>query len=174
MSESRRAAANEWFDGTLYSRLNDKTKGVIVIIMQRLHEDDLVGHVLRREDWDVLSFPAIAETDERHVVDAPFGHKAFERRAGEALHPERESLETLARIRASLGEYNFAGQYQQNPAPAGGGMIKEAWFRRFRSDELPRASTRSCRAGTRPISRPNCPTIRYAPPGASKARTSIS
>ena len=47
MSESRRVAANEWFDGTLYSRLNDKTKGVIVIIMQRLHEDDLVGHVLR-------------------------------------------------------------------------------------------------------------------------------
>ena len=63
MSESRRVAANEWFDGTLYSRLNDKTKGVIVIIMQRLHEDDLVGHVLRREGWDVLSFPAIAETD---------------------------------------------------------------------------------------------------------------
>jgi hypothetical protein len=56
MSESRRAAANEWFDGTRYSRLNDKTKGVIVIIMQRLHEDDLVGHVLQREGWDVLSF----------------------------------------------------------------------------------------------------------------------
>ena len=137
MSESRRVAANEWFDGTLYSRLNDKTKGVIVIIMQRLHEDDLVGHVLRREGWDVLSFPAIAETDERHVVETPFGRRTFERRTGEALHPERESLETLGRIRASLGEYNFAGQYQQNPAPAGGGMIKEAWFRRFRSEELP-------------------------------------
>jgi predicted phage terminase large subunit-like protein len=137
MSESRRVAANEWFDGTLYSRLNDKTKGVIVIIMQRLHEDDLVGHVLRREGWDVLSFPAIAETDERHVVETPFGRRTFERRTGEALHPERESLETLGRIRASLGEYNFAGQYQQNPAPAGGGMIKEAWFRRFRAEELP-------------------------------------
>lgn len=48
MSQSRRSAANEWFDGTLYSRLNDKTKGAIVIVMQRLHEDDLVGHLLKR------------------------------------------------------------------------------------------------------------------------------
>jgi hypothetical protein len=70
MSESRRVAANEWFDGTLYSRLNDKTKGAIVIIMQRLHEDDLVGHVLKQEGWDLISFPAIAEVDERHVVNS--------------------------------------------------------------------------------------------------------
>jgi hypothetical protein len=73
MSESRRTAANEWFDGTLYSRVNDKTKGAIVIVMQRLHEDDLVGHVLKREGWEVLSFPAIAETDEVHVVETAFG-----------------------------------------------------------------------------------------------------
>jgi len=50
MSESRRLSGNEWFDGTLYSRLNDKTKGAIVIVMQRLHEDDLVGHVLKQEE----------------------------------------------------------------------------------------------------------------------------
>ena len=135
MSQSRRSAANEWFDGTLYSRLNDKTKGAIVIVMQRLHEDDLVGHVLKREGWEVLSFPAIAETDEIHVVETPFGGKEFSRPAGEALHPDRESLETLAEIRATVGEYNFAGQYQQTPAPAGGGMIKEAWFRRYRRGE---------------------------------------
>ncbi len=46
MSQSRRAAANDWFDSTLYSRLNDKEKCAIVIVMQRLHEDDLAGHVL--------------------------------------------------------------------------------------------------------------------------------
>jgi predicted phage terminase large subunit-like protein len=137
MSESRRTAANEWFDGTLYSRLNDKTKGAIVIVMQRLHEDDLVGHVLKREDWEVLSFPAIAEADELHVVETPFGRKEFRRRSGEALHPARESLETLAHIRSTIGEYNFAGQYQQTPAPAGGGMVKEAWFRRYRMNDRP-------------------------------------
>ena len=159
MSESRRAAANQWFDGTLYSRLNDKTKGAIVIVMQRLHEDDLVGHVLKREGWDVLSFPAIAESDEKLVVDGPFGPRYFDRGAGEALHPERESLETLGQIRATIGEYNFACQYQQTPAPAGGGMVKEAWFRRYRAEDLPSASIGSSRAGTPPTNRPSSPTI---------------
>ena len=137
MSQSRRGAANEWFDATLYSRLNDKTRGVIVIIMQRLHEDDLVGHVLKQEAWEFVSFPAIAEVDEEHVVDSPFGPKTFVRLTGTALHPARESLETLMRIKSTVGEYNFAGQYQQTPAPAGGGMVKEAWFRRYRPDERP-------------------------------------
>jgi predicted phage terminase large subunit-like protein len=137
MSETRRVATNEWFDGTLYSRLNDKIKGAIVIIMQRLHEDDLVGHVLKQEGWDVVSFPAIAEVDERHVVDTPFGARTFVRQAGEPLHPERESFVTLQRTRTTIGEYNFAGQYQQTPAPAGGGMIKEAWFKRYGPDNRP-------------------------------------
>jgi predicted phage terminase large subunit-like protein len=137
MSESRRVAANDWFDGTLYSRLNDKTNGAIVIVMQRLHEDDLVGHVLRQGDWELVSFPAIAEADQRHVVDTAFGRREFVRPCGAALHPERESLETLQRTRSIIGEYNFAGQYQQTPAPAGGGMVKEAWFRRYAPQDLP-------------------------------------
>jgi predicted phage terminase large subunit-like protein len=137
MSESRRSAANEWFDSTLYSRLNDKQKGAIVIVMQRLHEDDLVGHVMKREGWDVLSFPAIAETDEVHVAETMKGPQTFRRKAGEALDPAREPLTTLARIRGMIGEYNFAGQYQQAPAPAGGGMVKAAWFRRYARDERP-------------------------------------
>ena len=137
MSESRRSAANEWFDGTLYTRLNDKTKGAIVIVMQRLHEDDLAGHVMKRKGWDVLSLPAIAETDEIHRIESIRGPKEFRRKSGEALHGERESLETLGRIRATIGETNFAGQYQQRPAPAGGGMVKTAWLRRYSRDQRP-------------------------------------
>ena len=87
MSESRRAAANEWFDGTLYSRLNDKVRGAIVIVMQRLHEDDFVGHVLKQEGWELVSFPAIAEVDEQHVVETPFGRKAFSRRDRRSASP---------------------------------------------------------------------------------------
>ena len=130
MSESRCAAANDWFDSTLYSRLNDKAKGRIVIVMQRLHEDDLAGHVMRRGGWELVSFPAIAEDDERHVVETPFGGE-FRRGCGEALDPAREPLELLQKIRQTIGEMNFSAQYQQRPAPAGGGMIKTAWFRRF-------------------------------------------
>ena len=69
LSDAQRKAANEWYDHTLYSRLNDKRHGAIVIIMQRLHEDDLVGHVLAQEGWEVLSFPAIAEADEVHRIE---------------------------------------------------------------------------------------------------------
>ena len=164
MSESRRAGANAWFDGTLYSRLNDKTKGSIVIVMQRLHEDDLVGHVLKAEGWEIVAFPAIAEAGETHEIETPFGRKAFAREAGEALHAERKSLATLERIRTTIGEANFAGQYQQRPAPAGGGMIRESWFPIFPRPSG-RPSSGSSRAGTPPTSRRSSPTIRSAPPG---------
>ena len=137
LSEAQRQAANEWFDHTLYSRLNDKRHGAIVIIMQRLHEDDLVGHVLGQEQWEILSFPAIAEKDEEHRIETILEPRCFPRRQGEALHPDREPLEVLDRIRRTIGEYNFAGQYQQSPAPLGGGLVKAEWFRRYRENELP-------------------------------------
>lgn len=57
VSESQRKAVNDWYDHTLLTRLNDKREGRIIIIMQRLHEDDLVGHVLKSDDWKVLRFP---------------------------------------------------------------------------------------------------------------------
>ena len=69
LSETRRTGVNEWYDNTLLSRLNSKETGVIIIVMQRLHQDDLVGHVMDQEDWEVLSFPAIAEEDEVHLIE---------------------------------------------------------------------------------------------------------
>src|SRR5246127_2119080 len=68
-SKTQRQGCNEWFVNTLYSRLNDKRTDAIAIIMQRLHEDDLVGHVLGLEPWEVLSFPAPAEADEEHRIE---------------------------------------------------------------------------------------------------------
>jgi hypothetical protein len=145
MSQSRRTAANDWLDSTLYSRLNDKQKGAIVIAMQRLHEDDLADHVLSQGGWHLLSFPAIAEDDEAHAIETPRGPWTFRRSAGEALDPAREPLATLERIRSTIGESNFAAQYQQTPAPLGGGMIKTAWFRRYRPNETPGAVGRNPR-----------------------------
>jgi predicted phage terminase large subunit-like protein len=137
LSQTQREAANEWYDHTLYSRLNDKLSGAIVLIMHRLHEDDLAGHVLGQEKWEVVRLPAIAERDELHRVETIFGWQSFRRGAGEVLHAEREPREMLEQLRRSLGEYNFAGQYQQAPAPQGGGMVKPAWFRRYASNERP-------------------------------------
>jgi predicted phage terminase large subunit-like protein len=137
LSEAHRRGANEWFDHTLYSRLNNKQQGAIVLIMHRLHEDDLVGHVLAQEDWEIVRLPAIAEDDETIVVDSLLGKRCFERRRGEALHPAREPIAMLEQIRRTIGEYNFAGQYQQMPAPLGGGLVKAAWFRHYPADEMP-------------------------------------
>jgi predicted phage terminase large subunit-like protein len=137
LSEPRRKGVNDWYDNTLLSRLNNKANGCIIIIMQRLHQDDLVGHVLEQEEWDVLSFSAIAEKEESRSIESIFGIRPYRRRAGEALHPERESLPIYQSIRQTIGEYNFTSQYQQNPSPPGGAMVKTDWFRYFEPGEQP-------------------------------------
>ena len=137
LSDSQRKACNDWFDHTLYSRLNNKRDGCIILIMQRLHEDDLVGHVLGLEPWKVIRFPAIAEEDEIHVIETPYGPRRFQRRVGEALHPAREPLEILNHLCEALGPFNFSGQYQQAPAPLGGGMVELAWFKTYTATDVP-------------------------------------
>ena len=85
----------------------------------------------------IVSFPAIAEADEVHAIETIWGPRCFTRRPGEALHPAREPLAVLHNIRRTIGEYNFAGQYQQSPAPLGGGLVKAEWFKRYRENERP-------------------------------------
>ena len=138
LSEAQRRSTNNWYDNTLVSRLNDKRTGCIILIMQRLHEDDLVGHVLEHGDWKVLRFPAIAEEKETHTIRLPFGRSyRYIRPIGDPLHPEREPLEVLHGLREVLGEYNFAGQYQQAPAPLDGGVIKSGWFKSYTDQTVP-------------------------------------
>lgn len=137
LSDVQREAANTWFDNTLYSRLNDKRTGAIVLIMQRLHLDDLVGHVLENESWEVINLPAVASEDEVWAYRTVAGEKRARREAGEALHPAREPLETLERIRSTLGTYAYSAQYLQAPVPLGGGMVKRGWFLDYAPGELP-------------------------------------
>ena len=131
LSESARKAVNTWYDGTLLSRLNQKSKGAIVIIMQRLHQDDLVGHVLEQEGWKILSFPAIAEEEETHVIDSPYGRRLFVRKPGDLLHPARDSKADLDKVLRTSGSYIFSSQYQQNPIPVGGNIIKTEWLQYY-------------------------------------------
>jgi predicted phage terminase large subunit-like protein len=137
LSDSQRAAANDWFAHTLYSRLNDKRRSAIILVMQRLHEDDLTGFAMGHEPWEVLKLPAIAEQDELYEFNTLLRSFSVRRRVGDVLHPEREPAEVLQRIRQTIGEYNFAGQYQQSPAPLGGGLVKASWFRPYKQSELP-------------------------------------
>jgi len=120
LSDVERRRANRWFSSTVVTRLNSQKSGKIVVVMQRLHEDDFVGHILSLEKWDLVSFPAIAQEDEVHVVKTPHGTFTHRRKKGEALHPERESLRELERLRQTLGPEFFAAQYLQSPTPPGG------------------------------------------------------
>jgi hypothetical protein len=131
LSDLKRESVNDWFDNTLLSRLDDKRTGVIVALMQRLHPDDLTGKLLRNsDDWVVLSFPAIAEQDERIKVGRG-EHEYYERKVGDPLHPEREPLSVLENLRTQLGSEIFAAQYLQSPLAPGGNMIKRDWVRRW-------------------------------------------
>lgn len=141
LSDKARQNANDWYRNSLLSRLNSKKDGVIIIVMQRLHESDLVGEVLESEEWEVLSLPAIAMTDEVYPYMTPFGRRCFMRKAGEVLHPERDSIEAYEEIRRIIGNYEFQSQYQQDPLPPEGGWIRQEWLCYYEPHQLPREFT---------------------------------
>lgn len=135
LSDAEREAVNLRFDSTFRSRINDPKTGVKIIVMQRLHELDLTGHVLNKESarWKHVSLPAIAE-DPEHVT-YPLTNEPHDRTPGHLLWPERLPQSFLDSQKIGMGSWAFAGQYQQNPAPLDGGIIKRAWVHFYR--ELP-------------------------------------
>jgi predicted phage terminase large subunit-like protein len=128
------------FQNALLTRLNDPATGCIILVMQRLHEDDLVGQVLRVEGmtWDVLNLPAEAEADEEHEIRLASGTTMFRRREGDLLHPRRLTREKLDELKRAMPMLH-ATQYQQRPAPADGSLVRRDWFRRYDRDDLPDA-----------------------------------
>lgn len=132
LSEQKRTSHINGIVSTLFSRLDNKKEGSIVVIMQRLHLDDLTGFLEQAGGWEIISLPAIAETDEKHFFS---DGRVFTRKPGEVLLPNREPLEILNEIRKYMNDYNFSAQYQQNPIPAKGNIIDFDNFARY--DELP-------------------------------------
>lgn len=127
-SAAARENANTWFDRTFYTRLDNKRTGAIVVVMQRLHEQDLTGHLMAKEaGWHQLALPA--EAPRKMVITLPISGQEITREKGDLLWPEREGPKELEDTRRNLGSYGFAGQYQQNPVPDGGGILKTWWWR---------------------------------------------
>lgn len=145
---------NEYWDGVLASRLNDEARGVRVIIMQRLHERDLTGHVLREGGWTHLYLPTKYEpsrscvtfykrtlrTFETEQIDGKEEVKEVEHVVSrkfedprhienELLNPKRFGPDEVLGIERRNGKWKFAGQQQQSPFPKGGGMFQRAWWR---------------------------------------------
>jgi predicted phage terminase large subunit-like protein len=129
LSDTERATALRHFDTALSTRLNDPQRGAIVLVMQRLHEGDLTGHLLAKQGWEHVCIPAQAERNE--VWKFPVSGRRYERKIDEMLWPTRWSVEVLDRFKSDLGSYGYAGQFQQRPSPAEGGILKRGWWKRF-------------------------------------------
>lgn len=144
LSEAKRETALIWWDETMSTRLNDQKTGSRVIVMQRLHQQDLAGHVLEQGGYEHLCLPAEYEpmtfVQGRGFVAEPnvtsIGWVDPRQQPGELLWPERFGEPELAEMKKRLGTYAVAGQLQQRPSPAGGGIFHRGWWRFYR--ELPR------------------------------------
>jgi predicted phage terminase large subunit-like protein len=134
-SQPGRDAVINWFDTTLLTRLNNKQTGIIILVMQRVHMDDLAGHLLKQGGWAHLDLPAIAEIPQ--TISLP-GGRFYQRGAGEVLHPAREPRELLEQLREEMGTQMFSAQYQQRPIPAEGNMFRWEWIQLL--DEMPTRS----------------------------------
>ncbi|MGL9718469.1 MAG: phage terminase large subunit [Wolbachia sp.] len=164
LSKTFRKRATNWFDQTLVTRLNDRKKGVIVLVMHRLHQEDLTGHLLSKPKniWHHICLPIMAENKETiYSIEKPMPpslvpvvrvttnkYKSWitasstrttppvilhSREEGQLLYPLDGGKEEVETIKAELGSYAFAAQYQQNPLPLSSGIIKLDWLKRYRS-----------------------------------------
>ena len=129
-SETARAEVIRWYSTTLATRLNDKRRGIIILVMQRLHEEDLAGHLLEQGGWHHLDLPAIATEDQVIRIGSDPG-ELHHRKEGALLHPEREPRAALDRIKTDIGSLAFSAQYQQRPVPLEGNLVKRDWLRTF-------------------------------------------
>lgn len=132
VSDVQRRKVNDLFDSTLLSRLNDKRTGRIVIVMHRLHEDHLVGHVSGSGDWKVLRLSAIAEEEEEHEFRVFRTTRRVIRHIGEPLHPAREPRSVLDYIRARLRRLLSPRSFGCRSSGLKGGSPKSSRQRRHR------------------------------------------
>lgn len=147
LSDTKRATALTWFDQAMSTRLNDLKVGSKVIIMQRIHEEDLSGHVLERpEEWVHLRLPARYEPQYQCIVPATdFVDPRTEE--DQLLWPAHVPEQELTKLEIDLGPYGAAGQLQQRPTPLAGGLFRYDWFKDSLVDSAP---TKAC---------PNCSTL---------------
>lgn len=133
LSDQVRESTIETIRGTLFSRFNDPRTGRFILNMQRLHDDDPTGNLLKDRGWTHLKLPAEA-VNTHHVISLK--GKKWEMHPGDMLFPQRFTREVLDEARIRLGDYNYAGQYLQEPVPIGGGLIKTDWVQFYRNSSI--------------------------------------
>src|SRR5713226_1386179 len=132
-SDVTREGVIEWYRSTLVTRPDDKQTARIIVVMQRIHVDDLVGYLLDSDaGYEVLSLPAVAQSTTTYDLG---GGRTHTREKGDLLHPAHEPAEVLREIKKGMGSMLFSAQYQQAPEPAGGKIIKRKMLKYYSSVE---------------------------------------
>lgn len=127
-SKVARDKVKNGYDHTISTRLNHPKESAIICVMQRLHDDDLAGHMQSQEPWDEVVIPAVALEDEAWDL----GHGLFhQRKAGDLIQPTRMGHEELDTRRRIMGQTAFDAQYQQRPIPDDGIVIRKGWLRYY-------------------------------------------
>ena len=144
-SEVKRKATIEWLDSVWSTRLNNPKNDVQIIIQQRLHEEDITGHIIDNDlgdEWVRLVLPMEYEDSRKAktiILPSTNGQVWQDPREeeGELLCEQRFSLEEIKQYKHRLGSYGYAGQYQQRPAPEEGGIIQKSWFKWWKEEHPP-------------------------------------
>lgn len=125
-SDPTRESTLQWWDETMSSRYNNPKTGSAVIIMQRVHEGDLTGHLLRKGGWEHLCIPMEYDSIRRSTILGEYDPRTEE---GELLWPDRFGRPEVDALKIALGSYASACQLQQTPSPRGGGIFKRKDFK---------------------------------------------
>jgi predicted phage terminase large subunit-like protein len=139
VSDVSRERVIEWYRSTLVTRPDDKQAARIIVVMQRIHVDDLAGYLLANDaGFEVLNLPAVAQSANTYDLG---GGRTHSREVGDLLHPAHEPADVLREIKKSMGSMLFSAQYQQAPEPAGGKIIKRKMLKYYHAVE-PRPTDR--------------------------------
>jgi len=121
-SELKRTGVIDWWDESMSTRLNDPKTGCRLVIMQRVHEIDLCGHLLEKGGWEHLMLPMEFEPERKCYVEST-GFTDSRIKDGDLLWPERIGNTEVELLKTNMGPYAYAGQMQQRPAPRKGALI---------------------------------------------------
>lgn len=134
-SHTFRERIKTWFINTFITRLNHGKKGIAIIVMQRLHHDDICGHLKKvSNNWHIVSLPLIAEKRER-FISLNSKRPLLIRKKGSILNNKYFKYEDVLRIKMEVGTYVFSSQYQQNPISSTNSIVKREWIKRYKDRE---------------------------------------
>jgi predicted phage terminase large subunit-like protein len=128
-SDEKRKKSIRWWDTTMSSRLSNMSTGSRVVIMQRLHQEDLAGHLIEKGGYEHLMLPSEFEPD--RAASTSIGWKDPRTKAGELLFPAMFGAEVIAQAKTDLGTVDYDGQHQQRPTALEGSLFKRAWWKYY-------------------------------------------